>query len=89
MNTTPCDDDLIRRGIAAYFKYTHAPEIADPVAASASTVEKREGRTYIVLRNSARVLAVYRLKPDGLLKKLRRISTFQDAGAIANNTVSV
>lgn len=59
---------LARRAYAAYFR---AGGTEQPAQAS-SGVETRGGLKYVVLRNSKGVLAVYRVRNDGVLKGLKR-----------------
>jgi hypothetical protein len=60
--------DLESRAMAAYFRAGNnvQPSISD------SGVEEHSGKTYVVLRNSLGVLKVYRVRPDGVLKGLKR-----------------
>lgn len=61
-------DDLTRRAFTAYFRTggTSQPEVGSGVVAF-------DGKQYIVLRDKVRrVLAVYRVRNDGMLKRLRR-----------------
>jgi hypothetical protein len=64
------DEDLLRRGFAAYFR-GGAGEIPQQPS-NDSAVERVNGLTYVVLRNSYRTLSVYRVKNDGLLRRLAR-----------------
>lgn len=62
------DPDLLRRAYAAYFRAggTDQPNVQD------SGVEKHKGLKYVVLRNVRGTLAVYRVKADGALRRLKR-----------------
>lgn len=62
-------DDLTRRAFAAYFR-TAGPNVDQP--ASSSGYERVNGRGYVVLRNVRGVLAVYRVRTSGALKRLAR-----------------
>jgi hypothetical protein len=63
------DDDLTRRALGAYFRYaTDRPD----QPSSASGVVEHDGRRYVVLHNVTGVLAVFRVRRDGMLKRLRR-----------------
>jgi hypothetical protein len=64
----PSDDELLRRAMAGYFR---AGNNAQPASAT-SGVETVDGRTYVVLRNVSGILAVYRFRGTGLLRKLKR-----------------
>ena len=60
----------MRRAIAAYYRsdgsHSPAPD------RDTSEVAAVEGRRYVVLRNFNGVLKVYRVRPDGILKVLKR-----------------
>lgn len=60
--------DLLRRAFAAYFRAGGT----DPPGATNSGVTRRKGLLYVVLRSAHRTLAVYRVKNDGALRRLRR-----------------
>lgn len=62
-------DDLMRRALAAWFRSggTDQPD------SKASAVERHGGLQYAVLRNVRGVLAVYRVRNDGKLKRLVRL----------------
>jgi hypothetical protein len=61
------DSELERRAKAAWFR---SGGEAEPGAESG--VVAHGGLTYVVLRNVSGILAVYRVKNDGLLRRLRR-----------------
>ncbi|MGH3289146.1 MAG: hypothetical protein ACRDPD_31475 [Streptosporangiaceae bacterium] len=70
---TASDEQLTQRAFAAYFRSAaregaHSPD----QPASYSGVEERGGKQYVVLRNVNGVLAVYRVRNDGVLKGLKR-----------------
>ena len=60
-------DDLVRRALAAYFRGG-----ADIQPANTSGVVEHEGKSYVVLHNVNGILAVYRVRNDGVLKGLKR-----------------
>jgi hypothetical protein len=62
------DDDLRSRAYAAYFR---SGAVTIPAAAG-SGVEEWQDKLYVVLRNVDGVLAVYRVRTSGALKRLRR-----------------
>lgn len=62
--------DLIRRAMAAYFRASHEAQPAQP--SGNSSVQDVAGKVYVVLRNVAGVLKVYRVRNDGALKGLKR-----------------
>jgi hypothetical protein len=64
------DKDLLRRAYAAYYRGPGG-NLRD-IPASDSGVELHDGKYYVVLRNIHGVLAVYRVRSDGILKGLRR-----------------
>ena len=61
--------DLQRRAMAAYFRGGDT----DHPSASASSVEELGGKHYVMLRGIGGVLACYRVRNDGKLKRLVRI----------------
>ena len=63
------EDDLLRRAIAAYYRGA-GPGVMQP--ANTSSVDTVDGLHYVVLRNVRGVLAVYRVRNDGVLKGLKR-----------------
>ena len=66
---------LLRRAYAAYFR-TGAADARignlDQPNSSLSDVVKRKGLQYVVLKNVRGVLAVYRVKNDGTLRRMKR-----------------
>lgn len=66
-NMTAANDELTRRAFAAYFRTggTEQP-------GKASGVVDRNGKLYVVLHNARGVLAVYRVRNDGMLRRMRR-----------------
>lgn len=62
------DQDIMRRAMAAYFK----SGAIDQPASSISQVESIGELHYAVLRNGGGTLAVYRVRNDGMLKRLKR-----------------
>jgi hypothetical protein len=67
-----CDDELKRRAIAAFCRNTRYPETYSQPGWAESTTEKHCGKLYAVLRNGNGLLAVYRVRPNGMLKRLKR-----------------
>jgi hypothetical protein len=68
-------DDLSRRALAAYFREAgRRGDVADQPGYFSGPVE-HQGKTYVVLANSQRILAVYRVRTSGQLKRLRRWPT--------------
>ena len=66
-------DDLTTRAFAAYFREAKTRGAYSPdQPANDSGIEQHDGRDYVVLRNVNGTLAVYRVRNDGLLKRLRR-----------------
>lgn len=77
LNVDP-EDWLLRRAFTAWFKaggpYTDQPS-------NMSTVEAHASHWYVVLRNVRGTMAVYRVKNDGMLKRLRRWPSSIEGGA--------
>jgi hypothetical protein len=73
-------DDETRRALAAYFmrgSSRHAvasdwPGHIDDQPADSSGPTEHDGKRYIVLRNVNGILAVYRVRTSGALKRLAR-----------------
>jgi len=65
--TEDTDRGLTRRAFAAYFRAGGTDQPSD-----SSGVVEHDGLTYIVLYNVSGTLAVYRIRPTGALKRLRR-----------------
>lgn len=63
--------DLLQRAMAAYFRYSDAAGLNQPSHSDSGEIE-HDGKLYVVLRNCNGVLAVYRVRPDGILKSLKR-----------------
>jgi len=63
--------DLLQRSMAAFFRYDQAAATNQPSNTLSGAVE-HEGKSYVVLRNVSGVLAVYRVRNDGVLKRLKR-----------------
>jgi hypothetical protein len=61
------DAELLRRAFAAWFRSGGQ----DQPSNSSGTV-RHKGHQYVVLRHVRGVLAVYRIRNDGMLKRLRR-----------------
>jgi hypothetical protein len=63
------DEDLTRRAFAAYFR---SGGVAQPARADSGLV-KHKGKYYVVLKSTAGVLAVYRVRNfDGALRRMKR-----------------
>ena len=61
--------ETVRRALSAYYR-TAGDSVPE---ASASREQTHAGKRYVVLgRQDESVLAVYRIKPDGLLRRMRR-----------------
>jgi len=67
-------DDLTARAMRAYFvaMKRNNPFSAPAQPASASGLRTHEGKQYVVLTSVRGVLAVYRVRNDGMLKGLKR-----------------
>ncbi len=63
------DDDTLRRAFAAYFRYAGDQS---PIPATTSYCCEFQGKRYACLENVNGLLAVYRVRNDGKLKRLRR-----------------
>jgi len=66
-------DETLSRAYSAYFKtIKREGALAIQPSESDSGQEQHGGKSYVVLRNINRVLAVYRVRNDGMLKRLKR-----------------
>ena len=67
----PDEEELVKRAITAY---CHGPFVARQgfqKPGEDSTVEKHDGKRYVVLRNAGRILAVYRVMSGGSIRRIR------------------
>ena len=62
------DEDLTRRALAAYFR---SGGTAQP-GRSQSGVRRYRRLVYVILRTGRDVLAVYRVRNDGMLRRMKR-----------------
>ncbi len=60
-------DELSRRALSAYF------ETGGDVMPSAPVVKRIRGKRYVLLSKGAKLLACYRVRNDGKLKRLVRL----------------
>lgn len=60
-------DEIVRRALAAYYA-SGGDELP-----SVTNVQKVKGKRYAVLRRSGKILACYRVRNDGKLKRLIRL----------------
>jgi len=64
-------NELLTRALAAYFKFPGEGTIDQP-SEHLSDVRTHKKKKYVVLANGHRTLAVYRIRTDGMLKRLKR-----------------
>ena len=63
---------LVARAIAAYYRFGLAQKLGE-LSASATALAELAGKQYVVMRTDQRdVLTVYRVRNDGVLKRLVR-----------------
>ena len=72
MTSSTDKSDLLRRAFAAYFRSDKSGPQPDQPSQALSSVVESGGRTYVVLNNARGVLTVYRVRTDGVLKRLVR-----------------
>jgi hypothetical protein len=66
-------DDVTSRAFAAYFRHNpHGYILDQPAGYPESGPAEHQGKKYAVLRNVNGVLAVYRVRTSGALKRLQR-----------------
>ena len=66
------NDPVIRRAFAAYFRYLSSLGALPTIPANDSDRCELDGKEYVTLRNVNGTLAVYRVRNNGALKRLRR-----------------
>lgn len=66
------NEPVINRAFAAYFRSAAREGGAADQPASDSHLCELDGRQYVVLVNAGGVLAVYRVRTDGILKAMKR-----------------
>jgi hypothetical protein len=72
LSTAFTDRDLGRRALAAYYRTENRAGVIPDAPSGWGDVVEHQGLTYVVLANSYRTLAVYRVRTSGQLKRLRR-----------------
>jgi len=65
------EDEYVRRAIAAFFR-SGGPSVNMPMPANTSSVQEHGGKFYVELHNVNGTLAVYRIRNDGMLKRMKR-----------------
>lgn len=73
LQTNRNHDDLVGRGVAAWFRATKGYPLYQQPSMALSTVEDVDGLLYVQLRNERGLQASYRVKKDGALRRLRRL----------------
>ena len=69
----PTTEDYVPRALAAWYRGRSTGHTrAYPSEAMSVQVTLPSGKTYVVLANSYQVLGVYRLRPSGFLRLLKR-----------------
>jgi hypothetical protein len=66
------DTELLRRAKVAYHRAPMPVEIIDQPSIAASEVVEHKKRLYVRLANRRGTLAVYRVRHDGMLRRLKR-----------------
>jgi hypothetical protein len=62
------DEEYVRRAMAAFLR----TDTGAPFPASTSSVQEHDGKFYVELHNVNGTLAVYRIRNDGILKRMKR-----------------
>ena len=65
------EEDYVRRAIAAFLRNAGPNELV-PMPANTSSVQEHKGKFYVELHNVNGTLAVYRIRNDGVLKRMKR-----------------
>lgn len=66
------DNEIINRAIRAYWLAARKQGVSADIPGNISGIFEDDGKRYVALRNGRGVLALYRVRNDGLLKRLRR-----------------
>ena len=66
------DFELETRAVAAYLRAARQEGTVPAQPAGGGNVAEHQGRLYVVLSNANGTLAVYRVRNDGVLKRLKR-----------------
>ena len=61
------EGELLRRAYAAWFRSGGSDQ-----PGSSSSVDVADDKQYVVLRNARGTMAVYRVRTDGILKRMKR-----------------
>jgi len=69
----PCYDVLTNRAMTAYFREAKREGVEPDQPANTSGVVTLGGLDYVVLENIVGPIAVYRVRNDGKLKRLKRL----------------
>jgi hypothetical protein len=72
VTTLARDEDLCRRAVAAYHRTASPIQAVTDQPAGGGDVVEHQDKTYVVLSNVRGTLAVYRVRADGILKRLKR-----------------
>lgn len=64
--------EWMTRAMAAYFRSAKPGESLAQPSNTSSGEQQHDGKWYVVLRNGGGVLAVYRVRNDDMLKRLKR-----------------
>ncbi len=73
-----------RRALAAYWRFSEEGT-STPSSYTSGEVRLDDGRDYVRIANSIGTLAVYRVKPDGILRRLKRWPKILDELQIKEN----
>lgn len=80
----PTYPELLQRAKAAYYRSG-----GDQPPSSASRVAEHDGHVYVVLANVTGLLAVYRFRNDGQLKKLKRWPAELNVASVVDDTADL
>ena len=79
----PTEDELTARAMQSYFAAARkAGDVAEFPSRYDSGVEEVDKLSYVVLKNGNRTLAVFRVRNDGMLKRLKRYPAGLDASGL-------
>jgi hypothetical protein len=81
------DEELLTRAMHAFFVAARKNGLMFDQPSNSSGVQEFAGKRYVILQNANGVLAIYRVRNDGMLKRLRRWPDSLVRTPVASETV--
>jgi hypothetical protein len=82
------DEELLTRAMHAFFVASRKNGLVFDQPSNSSDVQQFAGKRYVILQNVNGVLAIYRVRNDGMLKRLKRWPDNLVRTPLASETVS-